>query len=590
MSAPSLTAAQQKLQNEQRAKAAAFAAAYAAANPNEKEEEENEKMRPTCVSQITNSSVCQTCPAPPCAAYQKTPYDIAKMYTDISKDEINYSIILSDSIKHTPVCIDIRQVINEIKNGNDKYVLGAGRGKRYVKGDSKYNASKLNSEQNFREPPTGGVSIFYYDPINLPLLIDKEQSCLGTNVIKTTLDSKRNALINLSNETAKQNRIDSIKVIVLLVKLLISANPAQTIIADNLPTKWKDMYLHTADYKISSKKKLSDDLAVYNPFCKDERVHLLSEEQIRSDDELFERFYSARQREKDDPTVIELEKKLVGKSEQGTLRANEIRDILDLDINIIKYHCYISCIAKIVELECSDMNFMQNNNETTKFDKKIAKAYEIFKFTKNFRGATFIEVGEAITGDVCIRSIGSNLISVINQLNSIINTKEEIVIPELDITRDDIDNTIPAKFQECFTNLLNNDKRFDTYNSIWYSLWKYEEKQNNLESEKKNPSIVRNNTQSIENIVDYGFTEEQARQALEASNGNFENAVQSLMEARNTAVNRSASGKSGRSASGRSASGRSASGRSIGGSLSKRNKTRKSKNTNRKRGKSQKRQ
>uniref|UniRef100_A0A6C0KZ23 Uncharacterized protein n=1 Tax=viral metagenome TaxID=1070528 RepID=A0A6C0KZ23_9ZZZZ len=96
MAAPSLTAAQQKLQNEQRAKSAAFAAAYATAHPNEEKEEENEKMLPTCVSQITNSSVCQTCPMPPCAAYQDGTN--IKYYKNINDDEINYSIILTDAV------------------------------------------------------------------------------------------------------------------------------------------------------------------------------------------------------------------------------------------------------------------------------------------------------------------------------------------------------------------------------------------------------------------------------------------------------------------------------------------------------------
>ena len=157
-------------------------------------------MSGTCVKSIENPATCQSCPNPPCAAYYDEETYVTKNYKNIGEGEINYSIILTDAVQNTPVCIDIRTVVSEIERGLEKYSIGAGRG-------------------GYLQPATGGVTLYYFDPENYNKLLEKEFQCLGTTKIQDKLVEKRNMLYPPTDASVRARRKDIFKALVLMVKL-----------------------------------------------------------------------------------------------------------------------------------------------------------------------------------------------------------------------------------------------------------------------------------------------------------------------------------------------------------------------------------
>lgn len=305
-----------------------------------------------------------------------------------------YSVELiseTDFEKPLEVCLDIQNVLKDIMNGFEAYNL---------------------DERN---------KVYYFNPINLSRIIQKEQEFLKSRNVLDMLAVKRAEL--LSGDFML--RVAFFQSLALLVKTLIAVNPGQYIIHTNLPADFANLYQQTNEYIDARVRDFRvGEKLVYNPFDKEEREIILSPEEIGLDEIAYENYLAAN---------------------PGRFSSVDmVRENLDLQINTIKSNILSKLVYKSFLLETS--------SESLSDSFKITHAYDFFKKLKY---GTFSLIGQfqAIYGGVCIRNTGTNLVRLMNYLDAVINTEKNI-IPELNLL---VNGDIPEIFKDCFTDVLKVD-------------------------------------------------------------------------------------------------------------------------------------
>lgn len=368
-----------------------------------------------------------------------------KVYNDLNSHELKYSVTIVPRPTHTktfaPLCLDIRQVVWEIENGYERYMLTG-------------------------DPETHG-EIPYYIKENLDILIEKERSCLHTTRIMDTLIKKRNEIYPVSDEKKAAERSDFLKALAMLIKVLIAVNPGQEIIANNLEPDFKELYRATAEYNLAKSRTYTGGTELWqNPFDMKERISIIRDK-IDEDEAQYTAFRISHHPDytlNEDELKAEMDSWKYG-LEEGIIKPiyienKKVREALDLQINEIKVTCVKLFVNKTFDIEAKE--------ETTLKEKAI-KVFGLFDKLK-YTNSNILKLFQAMFGEVCIRNMGVNATKIMEHLNAIINSPE-VIIPELDLH---YVGDIPESYKSCFVDVLSSRDLY--YEPLQEILVIYEEK------------------------------------------------------------------------------------------------------------------
>ena len=312
------------------------------------------------------------------------------------------------------ICLDIRNVIDEIVE------------------------QKLT---RYGMAPIGaGWTISYFKSENLQIITEKERDCLGSRRVLDYIATIRENYLPTDNAEKYAVRSDFFKAFAVVVKLLLNVPPAQEIIKNNLMKPYDSLFTETTEYKKAPTKRFDETSSLlYNPFCKKERKMTLSENEMKQNNNVYNAFLRRN-------NVMNL----LRSSGATAFSKTTVMDDLDQLINTIKANCLFKFIAVFFEEETKDMHFPSGTNEDSIFQQKIKHCY---KFLRQIRSQNdqdnLIRYLDGIFGNVCIRSMGANMVFIMKFLNGLFNTGS-IVIPEMNLG---IEGAIPAKYMDCFVGL-----------------------------------------------------------------------------------------------------------------------------------------
>ena len=381
-------------------------------------------MRGGACEIVSDFTVCSTKPA----------YN-GKKFSNLSPEEKKYAIQVTDYTNQT-YCLDIRQIVKEVKEGKTHYELG------------KYSL----------------VTSFYYFGTLRKRFVEKENECLGTNEIETKFQQIKETLFPSGDRTYTNYLRDFLVAIAYYIRLALVIHPAEELIAARLHNQWAEIYRHTHDYKTLSKLRnlqivnLAGTEAYnqglkylqYNPLDKTERSSILTPEQITEDDEAINRIISMRLAN----NGVAVEDRIMStKNLLGLARSEEIRRILDSDINSIKATTFLCILQKFV-----------SHLEKEGFDKQLDEAHRILVSLKGeeqpFHNETILTLySGSIFGGKCLRVETSNLIKYLDFLHSMLPE-----IQELDPSKTLDFASIPSLYKSCFEE-KNRDYTEDEFNT-----------------------------------------------------------------------------------------------------------------------------
>jgi hypothetical protein len=331
------------------------------------------------------------------------------------KNNEKYTLHLNGLLPGQTFCLDIRQAVKEISEGFNEY------------------------RQN-TTIEDGGISFRYLSAEFLPQLIKKEKDCLHTSIIESKMDEKIEII--KGNASCRESRLDFFKSFGFLIKIFASLNPSQEIIKQNLKSPWDEIYANTFEYKRSLTRSAigNKDKLCYNPFDKHERLTLYTPEEILEEDKAFKRIMASRFEGRDKHPIFEYS----SEKKYGLLTPDEIREIIDYDINNFKGLCTLKVFEKFInnEMECN------NIDKTT----AIKNIQDIFSMLKTPEGYSSLKNFTDIFSGNCIRNIGKNLIAISTDLTYILGNIPELMFDDDSLRRITISD-IPDSYRECFLGL-----------------------------------------------------------------------------------------------------------------------------------------
>jgi len=250
----------------------------------------------------------------------------------------------------TTVCLDIREVVTEIKKGYSTLQLG-----------------------KTKFPHIDPLCFFAAEVV--PILIEKELKCLKTQTINGEKEERKSFI--------EQNRgVEYLALFELAIRAVLSLSDGIDTVVRNMDKEWQAIYMETWDYRQA--KMRTDVTESYlidrtyrhylenNPFNVQEREKLMTDEEIIIEDAM-----------------------LTIRASEHDLTKMELITLLDRKINFAKSSITMNCFEKIIKNMGND------------------RAVLFFRYCSSSDESLFAVVARAMFGGSCLRvafaSLGDHL-------------------------------------------------------------------------------------------------------------------------------------------------------------------------------------